>query len=137
MVSITSGIGFVLFLALAFILILILISMSYFYYKEKDKEKFITITSSGNTRYPPYITQSLVINIYTTNNDYPKYKYLFKGALTSNIMVQKGNAIVLVPRTTTNIPINVFTNATTTKFSIVANGIEQEIKECDFIATTY
>ena len=58
MASITSGIGFVLFLALA---VIIISCMSYFYYRKKDKEKFITITSSGNTRYPPYITVPLIL----------------------------------------------------------------------------
>lgn len=84
---------------------------------------------------PPYITQSLVINIYSTKEDYPKYEYLFKGALNNNIMIAKNGIFVLVPRTTTGIPIRVFKNALKTKFSIIANGIEQEIQECDFIAT--
>ena len=127
MANIALGLRVVLLLAL--VVILILISMSYFY----SKEKFITSSRS----HPPYITQSLVINIYATTNDYPKYKYLFKGALTRDIMVQKGKSMVLVPKTTTSIPIQVFYNATITKFTIIANGIEQEIQECDFIATTY
>jgi len=91
----------------------------------------------GATPLPPYITQSLVINIYTTKEDYPKYEYLFKGALQRSMIVCDGTNYVLVPRTTTSIPIRVFSNAPSTKFIINANGIEQEIKETDFIATMY
>jgi hypothetical protein len=36
-----------------------------------------------------------------------------------------------------NIPINVFNNASKTRFTIQANGIEQEIQACDFIGTTF
>ena len=116
--------------AIAFIILISLIG--YYFGKQNHSSKFVNIGK------PPYITQSLVINIYTTKEDYPKYAYFFKGALTHNIMVNDNKgAYVLVPRTTTSIPIRVFTNASTTRFSIVANGIEKEIQSCDFIATTY
>ena len=52
-------------------------------------------------------------------------------------MVRKGNIFVLVPKTATSIPIRVFNNAPQTRFSIEANGLEQEIQLCDFLATTF
>lgn len=123
LIDITIGI-------IIFLVIVILIGYAHYYI-----EQFSMYSRIASP--PPYITQSLVINIYATNNDYPKYAFLFKGALKNNIRVINRNGIVLVPRTTTNIPIQVFSNASKTRFSIIANGIEQEIQECDFIATTY
>jgi hypothetical protein len=95
------------------------------------------IYTSNFENIPPYITQSLYINIYSTPEDYPNYQFLFKGTLHKNIMIRKGSAFVLVPKTAVSIPIRVFNNAPKTKFSIEANGIEQEILECDFIATIF
>jgi hypothetical protein len=91
---------------------------------------------------PPYITQELAINIYTTNTDYDKYKWLFKANLVHNLFVSDGKNIVLVPKTVTNIPVNIFNNPLATNsgksiFTIIANGIEMPIKECDFRATTF
>jgi hypothetical protein len=97
-----------------------------------------SISGFANVVRPPYITQSLQINIYATDEDFPKYAYLMKAALLNSIMVRGRNGIkVLVPRTTTSIPIQVYANASSTRFSIIANGIEQPIRECDFIATIY
>ena len=108
------------------IFVLLIIFVSYYF------------TSKNNfSNTPPYITQSLYINIYATSEDFSKYEWLFKGTLNNNIMVTDGTNYVFVPRTTVNIPIKVYNNSPQTKFTIQANGIEQEIQQCDFIATTF
>ena len=117
------------------ILVVIIIFISYNF--TDTSQNTYSMFANVNRHKPPYITQSLVINIYTTKEDYPKYEYLFKGALQQSMIVCDGTNYVLVPRTTTSIPIRVFSNAPSTKFIINANGIEQEIKETDFIATMY
>jgi hypothetical protein len=119
-----------LFGGIIFIALVILVA---YFFTPSTKNIFI----SKFANIPPYITQSLYINIYSTQADYEKYKFLFKGTLNRNIMIKKGSAHVLVPKTATSIPIRVFTNAPVTKFSVEANGLEQEIKDCDFIATTF
>jgi hypothetical protein len=114
------------------IFILLVILVAYFFTSSTKN-----IFRSNFNNIPPYITQSLYINIYSTPEDYPKYKFLFKGTLNRNIMVRKGNIFVLVPKTATSIPIRVFNNSSQTRFSIEANGLEQEIQLCDFLATTF
>jgi hypothetical protein len=52
-------------------------------------------------------------------------------------MVSDGTNYVFVPKTTTSIPVRVYNNSPQTRFIIQANGIEQEIQQCDFIATTF
>ena len=121
---------------LIFIILVVIIILISYYCKDIHHNTY-SMFANVNRRIPPYITQSLVINIYTTKEDYPKYEYLFKGALQRSMLISNGINYVLVPRTTTSIPIRVFSNAPSTKFSINANGIEQEIKETDFIATMY
>jgi len=125
-----------LFGSIIFILLIILVA--YFITPSKSISAITkNIFRSNFDNIPPYIVQSLYINIYSTSEDYPKYQFLFKGTLHKNIMVRQGSAFVLVPKTAVSIPIRVFNNAPKTKFSIEANGIEQEILECDFIATTF
>lgn len=126
--------------SIIFVLLVILVG---YYFKEStiNTNRSDTFTNTKNIPhyppYPPYITQSLYINIYATNEDFPKYEWLFKGALNNNIMVANGTNNVFVPKTTISIPVRVYKNSPQTKFSIQANGIEQEIQECDFIATTF
>ncbi len=122
------------FIILILILFLIL-GYKYFQYKKE-------ISHFTNNIYPviPYIAQSVYINIYTTPSDFPKYQWFFKGTLLNNIRVSNNRGdYVMIPKTLVSIPINVFTNnnASTTRFTIQANGIEQDIQPCDFIATTY
>lgn len=88
--------------------------------------------------YIPYIAQSVYINIYATDADYPKYQWLFKGTLLNPVVVSNGRGdYVMVPKTLVNIPIRVFSNAPATRFTITANGIEQPLLGCDFTATTF
>ncbi len=116
---------FILLIIFAFLL------LGYQYYQYRKK-------ISQFTNIIPYIAHSVYINIYTTPTDYSKYQWLFKGTLTNNIRVSNNKGdFVMVPKTMVNIPINVYNNASKTHFSILANGIEQEIKDCDFIATTF
>jgi len=110
--------------SIVFIVIIILVS----YY-------FTSKSNFNNT--PPYIVESLYINIYATPQDYSKYEWLFKGTLNNNIRVSDGTNYVFVPITTTNIPIRLYNNSPITKFTIQANGIEQDIQQCDFQATTF
>jgi hypothetical protein len=120
-----SNAPFILLIVFAFLLL----GYQYFQYNKK-------VSTFENVI--PYIAQSVYINIYTTPEDYPKYQWLFKGALLNSIRVSNGRGdFVMVPKTTVNIPINVYNNASKTRFSILANGIEQEIYECDFIGTTF
>lgn len=115
------------------IFVLIVIFASY-YFKNQQNTK-----SNKSTFFntPPYIVQSLYINIYATAQDFPKYEWLFKGTLNNNIMVSDGTNYVFVPKTTTSIPVRVYNNSPQTRFIIQANGMEQEIQQCDFIATTF
>ncbi len=125
-----------LFGSIIFVFLVILVA--YFFTDSKSLSAISrNIYTSKFQNIPPYITQSLYINIYSTPEDYPKYKFLFKGTLNRNIMVRKGNIFVLVPKTATSIPIRVFNNSSQTRFSIEANGLEQEIQLCDFLATTF
>lgn len=90
------------------------------------------------TDYIPYIAQSVFINIYATAADYPKYQWLFKGTLLNPVVVSNSRGdYVMVPKTLVNIPIRVFSNASTTRFTITANGIEQPLLGCNFTATTF
>jgi hypothetical protein len=85
----------------------------------------------------PYIAQSVFINIYATPEDYPKFQFLFKGSLIHSLLVTNGKDRVMVPKTVKNIPINVFSNSSSTYFTIKANGIEQRIEPCNFRTTTF
>lgn len=120
---------FIILIILAFI---ILAYQWYQYHK-----KITAMSAFTNQSDIPYIAQSAYLNIYATPADYPKYQWLFKGTLPSSILVTNGTDYVMVPKTVRNIPINVFSNSPTTHFSITANGIEQPIQDCDFLATTY
>lgn len=116
--------------------------LGYQYYKYYQLQNPEPNTKSAFANIPPYIAQSVFINIYATPADYPKYQWLFKGTLLNSIRVSNDNgnpkaAYVMVPKTVVNIPINVFNNASKTRFTIQANGIEQEIQACDFIGTTF
>ena len=121
-----SNTPFILLIILAFILL----GYQYLNYNKK-------ISQFAN-RVIPYIAQSVYINIYTTPADYPKYQWLFKGTLRNSIRVSNSRGdYVMIPKTMVNIPINVFNNSSQTRFTILANGIEQDIHSCDFIATTF
>jgi hypothetical protein len=92
----------------------------------------------ANVPMIPYIAQSVYINIYATPEDYPKYQWLFKGTLLNTIRINyEDNFFVMIPPTLVNIPIRVFNNASKTRFTILANGLEQDIQQCDFIGTTF
>lgn len=119
-----------LFGSIIFILLIILVA---YFFTSSTKNIF----RSNFDNIPPYIAQSLYINIYSTQEDYPKYQFLFKGLLNKNIMIKKGKTYVFVPKTATSIPIRVFNNSPQTKITVEANGLEQRILECDFIATTF
>lgn len=114
-------------LTLILFIIIIIILAQYFGKSKFRFENFI-----------PYIAQSIYINIYATPAEYPKYQWLFKGFLKNNIRIinSKGD-IVFIPRTTTSIPIRVYNGASRTSFTIEANGLEQSIQNCDFVATTF
>jgi hypothetical protein len=122
-----SNTPFILFIILAFGL------LGYQWYKYHNQ----LTEMSAFTDYIPYIAQSVYINIYATPTDYPKYQWLFKGTLLNSIMVSNGKDYVMVPKTLVNIPINVYSNAPKTGFTITANGIEQPLLGCDFTATTF
>jgi hypothetical protein len=109
---------------------LILIILAYIYFNHSR-------IKSDMKNVTPYIAQDVFLNIYTTPEDYPKYQWLFKANLLHNIRISKGNDYVFIPRTVANIPIFVYNNAPKTGFTITANGIEQGINSCDFIATTF
>ena len=123
-----SNTPFVILILLAFIL------LGYQYFKyQKQLSPFTNPTDNI-----PYIAQSAYINIYSTPIDYPKFQWFLKGNLFHNILINNGkDAYVMVPKTLVNIPVNVYKNAPKTRFTIMANSIEQEIQECDFIATTF
>ena len=116
------------------IIFVLLVIFASYYFKQQQNTKS---NKSNFFNTPPYITQSLYINIYATEQDFPKYEWLFKGTLNNNIMVSDGTNYVFVPKTTTSIPVRVYNNSPQTRFIIQANGIEQEIQQCDFIATTF
>ena len=116
------------------IIFVLLVIFASYYFKHQQNTKS---NKSNFFNTPPYIAQSLYINIYATEQDFPKYEWLFKGTLNNNIMVSDGTNYVFVPKTTTSIPVRVYNNSPQTRFIIQANGIEQEIQQCDFIATTF
>ena len=120
-----------------FILLIILAFIILAYQWFKYNKKITDMSAFTNQTDIPYIAQSVYINIYATPSDYPNYQWLFKGTLTNSILVTNGTDYVMVPRTVRNIPINVYSNSPTTRFTITANGIEQPIQLCDFLATTY
>jgi hypothetical protein len=107
-----------------------------------DKEK-----SQFNNVIPPYIAQSVYIKVYLSNARAPSFKWVFdnnvrlKGTLVHNILVTSadGKARVFVPKTVQNIPITLYIDSSlaTSKIILVANDIEQEIKQCDLITTIY
>jgi hypothetical protein len=107
----------------------------YQYHKEiKSTDGFENQLTTGKV---PYIAQNAYINIYATPSDYPKFQWLFKASLPHSILITNGTDRVMVPKTVKNIPINVFTNSDKTYFTLTANDIEQIIKPCNFIATTF
>jgi hypothetical protein len=132
-----NNIPYIILIILAFAL------LGYQYYKYYQLQNPEPNTKSAFANIaPPYIAQSVFINIYATPVDYPKYQMLFKGTLLNSIRVSSNiknpkAEYVMVPKTVVNIPINVFNNASKTRFTIQANGIEQEIQACDFIGTTF
>jgi hypothetical protein len=111
------------------LLILLIIILAYQYDSIPRKDNMTNVI--------PYIAQAVFINIYATPEDYPIYQWSFKANLNNNIRVTNGKDYVFVPKTIVNIPVNVFNNAPKTMFTITANGIEQYINLCDFIATTF
>lgn len=122
-----SNTPFIILIILAFGLL----GYQWFQYRKQQRDM------SPFTDFKPYIAQSVYINIYATPEDYPKYKWLFKGTLLNPIVVSNGKDYVMVPKTLVNIPIRVFSNAPKTGFTITANGIEQQLLGCNFTATTF
>jgi hypothetical protein len=122
-----SNAPFIILIILAFGL------LGYQWYKYHKQQNEM----SAFMNYVPYIAQSVYINIYATQADYPKYQWLFKGTLLHSILVSNGQDYVMVPKTLVDIPIRVYSNAPQTSFTITANGIEQPLLGCDFTATTF
>lgn len=123
-------------------IILIIAAFAMIAYQWYEYHKKINATDGFDNPMPttgkvPYIAQSVFINIYATPEDYPKFQFLFKASLKNSILVAKGTDHIMVPKTVKNIPINVYSNSSTTYFTITANGIEQPIQPCYFQATTY
>ena len=126
-----SNAPFIILIILAFGLL----GYQWFQYRKKQHE--MSPFTDYIADYVPYIALSVYINIYTTPEDYPKYQWLFKGTLLNPVVVSNGRDYVMVPKTLVNIPIQVYSNAPATKFTITANGIEQPLLECNFTATTF
>ena len=123
------------------VVIIILGVLLYFIYKvDKEKSQFDNII-------PPYIAQSVYIKVYLSTARAESFKWVFdnnvrlKGTLVHNILVtsEDGKARVFVPKTLENIPIEIYVDSSlaTSKIILVANDIEQEIKQCDLITTVY
>ena len=126
-----SNMPFILLIILAFGL------LGYQWYKYHKKQNAMSPFTDYVQNYVPYVAQSVYINIYATLADYPKYQWLFKGTLLNPIVVSNGQDYVMVPKTLVDIPIRVYSNAPSTKFTITANGIEQPLLGCNFTATTF
>ena len=130
-----SNVPFIILIILAFWL------LGYQWYKYHKKQNamspFTDYIADYIADYVPYIAQSVYINIYATPADYPKYQWLFKGTLLNPIVVSNGRDYVMVPKTLVDIPIRVYSNSPSTKFTITANGIEQPLLGCNFTATTF
>ena len=126
------------FLAVVIIVLCVLI---YFIYKvDISKSQFQNVI-------PPYIAQSVYIKVFLSSAKVPAFKWVLhnnvklKGTLVNNILVTSndGNARVFVPKTVENIPIELYVDSSLadSKIILVANDIEQEIKQCDLITTIY
>ena len=126
-----------------FFLAVVIISLGvlYFIYKvDRSKLQFQNVI-------PPYIAQSVYIKVFLTPSKVTSFQWVFnnnvklKGTLVHNILVTSsdGKARVFVPKTLENIPIELYVDSSlaASKIVLVANDIEQEIKQCDLITTIY
>lgn len=121
--------------AILFILIIIILSII-----TNQINNPFNISSFANTNQPftPYLSHNIYINIFIPSPEqYNKFKYLYKATLTRNLLITDGTNNVFIPSTVKNIPIQLRRGSDKVKYSIVANGIEQEIQPTDIILTTF
>jgi len=123
------------------VVIIVLGVLLYFIYKvDRSKLHFDNVI-------PPYIAQSVYIKVFISPSKVSSFQWVFdnhvklKGTLVHNILVTSsdGKARVFVPKTLENIPIELYVDSSlkASKIVLVANDIEQEIKQCDLITTLY
>ena len=133
-----------LFIVIIFILSVSAIVVIYYYFVNSNNNsntntKLLDTGKSSFENVIPYIAQSVFLNVYSPAIEYDKYKFYFKANLKKNIMLSNGYNTVLIPKTVSNIPLNLFQTEElkTTKIFIYGNGLSKEIPLCDVEFTTF
>ena len=134
-----------LFIVIIFILSVSAIGVISYYFINSNNNSNNTNTKlldTGKSSFEnviPYIAQSVFLNVYSPAIEYDKYKFYFKANLKNNVILSNGYNTVFIPKTVSNIPINLFQTEEikTTKIFINGNGLSKEIPLCDVEFTTF